>query len=104
SGSPRRGRTIDQFERSGAQLFSQRLRVADSRRRRDHTRTRAVPPGTPPHSPNQVSEVSPKGAAIQMDLINDDQLKPAPESLPPTVLREQVEMHHLRIGNHELRI
>ena len=95
--------TVDKLEvRQPRQLLRQLDRVRDRRAREQKPRRRAVDGGDPPHPPEHVGNVRAEHAAINVGLIEDDEREVREQVAPRGMVREDPDVEHVRIGQHEV--
>ena len=91
----------------GGRLAEQRLRqlrgVRDRRRGEHELRLRAVRAGQPAQAPEDVRDVRPEDAAVDVRLVDDDEAEVREHVAPAVVVRQHADVEHVRVGQDDVR-
>ena len=98
-----RGRVgVDHGDVRSEQAAAELAGVGDGRRGEQELGLGAVDPGEPPQPPQDVRDVRPEDAAIHVRLVENDEAQAREQVAPALVVREQPDVHHVRVRQDEV--
>ena len=100
----RRSVVVDLLDRQAAQLARERAGVADRRAREAERRVRAVVLADAPQPAEHVRDVTAEDPALRVQLVDHDVAQPHHERRPALVRRQDPDVQHVGIGEHDVRV
>ena len=99
----RRGVAVDHRGRLAEQRLRQLRGVRDRRRGEHELRLRAVDARQPAEAPEDVRDVRPEDAAVDVRLVDDDEAEVREHVAPAVVMRQHADVEHVRVGQDDVR-
>ena len=100
----RRTVVVDLLDRQAAQLARERAGIADRRAREAERRVRAVVLADPPEPAQHVRDVAAEDPALRVQLVDHDVAQPHHERGPPLMRRQDPDVQHVGIGEHDVGV
>ena len=100
----RRSVVVDLLDRKPAQLARELAGIADGRAREAERRVRAVVLAHAPQPPEHGRDVTAEDPALRVELVDDDVAQPHHERRPALVRRQDPDVQHVGIRQHDVGV